>query len=76
MVDSSARGDPVGDRRKVGWLMDKKYEPQAKYDAANTVQIRLKLNRKTDADILALLDKTDNKQGLIKQLLREYIKNN
>lgn len=50
--------------------------PQARYDAANTVQIRLKLNRKTDADILALLDATENKQGLIKQLLREYIKNN
>ena len=55
--------------------MDKKYEPQAKYDAANTVQIRLKLNRKTDADILALLDSADNRQGLIKQLLREHIKN-
>jgi len=55
--------------------MDKKYEPQAKYDAANTVQIRLKLNRKTDADIIALLDSTENKQGLIKQLLREFIKN-
>lgn len=51
-------------------------DAQARYDAKNTVQIRLKLNRKTDADILALLDKTGNKQGLIKQLLREYIKNN
>ena len=55
--------------------MEKKYEPQAKYDAANTVQIRLKLNRKTDADILRLLESVDNKQGLIKQLLREYIHN-
>lgn len=54
--------------------MGKKYEPQAKYDAANTVQIRLKLNRKTDADLIALLDAAENKQGLIKQLLREYIK--
>ena len=54
--------------------MEKKYEPQAKYDAANTVQIRLKLNRKTDADIIELLDSAENKQGLIKQLLREYIK--
>lgn len=48
--------------------------PQARYDAANTVQIRLKLNRKTDADILALLDTVDNKQGLIKALLREFIR--
>ena len=54
--------------------MAKKFEPQARYDAANTVQIRLKLNRKTDADIIAFLNKTDNKQGLIKNLIREHIK--
>lgn len=53
--------------------MDKKYEPQARYDAANTVQIRLKLNRKTDADILENLDRTDNKQGYIKSLIRADI---
>lgn len=48
--------------------------PQSRYDRENTVQIRLKLNRRTDADILALLDSVDNKQGLIKQLLREYMR--
>ena len=34
----------------------KKYAPQARYDAKNTKRIVLKLNIKTDADILAKLD--------------------
>lgn len=46
----------------------------AKYDAANTVQIKLKLNKKTDADILKRLDEIGNKQGYIKALIREDIK--
>ena len=49
-------------------------KPQEKYDKANTKQIKLKLNIKTDADILEFLDKSDNKQGIIKQLIREHIK--
>ena len=46
----------------------------AKYDAANTVQVKLKLNKKTDADILKRLDEIGNKQGYIKTLIREDIK--
>lgn len=42
----------------------------AKYDAENTVQVRMKLNRKTDADILTWLEKQENKQGYIKTLIR------
>lgn len=42
----------------------------AKYDAANTKQIMLKLNRKTDADILAALEACGNVQGYIKKLIR------
>lgn len=45
----------------------------AKYDAANTTQIKFKFNNKTDADILAYLDKLDNKQGYIKDLIRADI---
>lgn len=44
-----------------------------KYDQANTVQLKLKLNKKTDADILAFLE-GKNKQGLIKELLRKEMK--
>jgi hypothetical protein len=42
-----------------------------KYDAANTKQIKLKLNTKTDADILQHLATQENIQGYIKKLIRE-----
>ena len=43
----------------------------AKYDKANTVQFRMKLNLKTDKDILDRLASVPNKQGYIKALIRE-----
>ena len=46
---------------------------QAKYDAKNTKQIRLKLNIVTDADILQKLEEVGNKQGYIKELIRRDI---
>lgn len=47
---------------------------QLKYNSANLVQISLKINRKTEADIMEKLESVDNKQGYIKQLIREDIK--
>ena len=44
---------------------------QAKYDKDNTVQVKLKLNKKTDADIIDFLSRKDNKQGYIKDLIRD-----
>lgn len=44
---------------------------QAAYDKRATRQILLKLNRGTDADILDHLDAQANKQGYIKELIRE-----
>lgn len=46
-----------------------------KYDKKNTRDIRLKLNKKTDADILEKLDSVENKQGYIKDLIRKDIEN-
>lgn len=43
---------------------------QAKYDRANTKQVILKLNKGTDADILARLASVGNVQGYIKKLIR------
>lgn len=40
------------------------------YDKKNTQSIRLKLNKKYDKDILAKLNKSNNKQGTIKNALR------
>ena len=44
-----------------------------KYQRANTRQVQLKLNIKYDQDILAKLDIVDNKQGYIKELIRQDI---
>lgn len=47
----------------------------ARYDAAHTTQIKLKLNLRTDADILRALEaqapENGGKQGYIKRLIRE-----
>ena len=45
----------------------------AKYDAQNTKQIKLKLNLRSDHDILERLEEIGNVQGYIKQLIREDI---
>lgn len=45
-----------------------------KYNAANVKQIKLNLNRKTDADIIKYLEQTTNVQGLIKDLIRKEMK--
>lgn len=45
-----------------------------KYDAKTTKQIHLKLNLKTDADIIAALDAVPSVQGYIKTLIRADLK--
>ena len=49
-------------------------EASARWDAENTVQIKMKLNRSRDADILARLEEVASKQGYIKELIRQDIK--
>lgn len=56
--------------------MASKQTPQAKYDAANTVQVKMKLNKKSDSDILEQLEKVGSKQGYIKALIRADIERN
>lgn len=51
-----------------------KYEAQERYSKAHTIQVKLKLNKNTDADIIEKLDSVDNKQGYIKRLIREDAK--
>lgn len=45
-----------------------------KYDEQNTKQIHLKLNLKTDADIIEKLESEESIQGYIKRLIREDMK--
>ena len=50
--------------------------PQEKYDKANTIRIcGLKLNLKTDTDIIQMLKSKTNKLGYIKELIKKDIKN-
>ena len=55
-----------------------KYERQSRYDEWNTTQVKLKLNQKTDADILKWIreqkySRTSPIQGAMKTLIREEI---
>lgn len=45
----------------------------ARYDKANTTGVYLKLNNRTDADILEHLQRVENRQGYIKELIRRDI---
>ena len=49
-------------------------EAKKRYDKEHTKQIALKLNKRTDADILARLGRVGNMQGYIKKLIRKDAK--
>lgn len=42
----------------------------SKYDKANTKSFIIKLNLKTDADVIERLERVENRQGYIKSLIR------
>lgn len=44
------------------------------YEKNNCTRVSIKLGNKTDADIIECLNRKDNKQGYIKELIREDIK--
>ena len=44
--------------------------PQRRYELANLKTYTFRLNRKHDADVIAAIERQDNKQGYIKQLIR------
>lgn len=46
-----------------------------KYDDIHTIQIKFKLNKKTDADILDFFNNQTNKQGTFKAIVRTAIAN-
>ena len=54
--------------------MSNKSKYNTEYNKANTVAINIRLNKKTDADIITALESVNNKSGLIKWLLRQAIK--
>ena len=48
---------------------------QERYEKANTVRVTIKLNKRTDAEIIEMLSSAPSKQGLIRSALKEYQKN-
>ena len=55
-------------------ISDAQLKAQYKYDKENTKQVMLKLNKTSDADVLMKLDDMDNRQGYIKELIRNDIR--
>lgn len=53
---------------------EKKLTPQQRYDAKATRRYGFKLNKGTDADIIAKLESVPSMQGYIKALIRADIK--
>lgn len=49
---------------------------KAKYDAVNSVRVTIKLNRRTDAPILARLDTVPSMSGYIRSLILADIRQN
>lgn len=41
------------------------------YEKENVKQVKFKLNKKTESDIIEYLESKENKQGYIKQLIRD-----
>ncbi len=57
---------------------DSKYKAQSRYDEYNTTQVKLKLNYKTDADVIRWVNaqkasRETSVQGAIKALIRADI---
>lgn len=50
---------------------DAQAKAQRRYDDKHTRQVHLKLNKRTDSDVLEMLDSVPSKQGYIKRLIRE-----
>ena len=47
-----------------------------KYNATNTKLLQIRLNFKTDADIIARLEAVSSKMGYVKKLIRKDMVNN
>ena len=56
--------------------MEKTERPQERYDRLYSKKYMLKVNKRTEADIIAKLEAVPNKQGYIKELIRRDIQDN
>jgi len=63
----------TGREMRKTMMSEAQKKASARWDAANTIQVKLKLNKRTDADILQKLSSVSSKQGYIKELIRADI---
>ena len=54
-------------------MATEKYKSQERYDAEHTFRMSIKLNRKTERNIIEWLNKQPRKQTAIKNLIRAAI---
>lgn len=54
-----------------GKKMERQQTAKDRYDARTALYVSLKLNKGTDADIIAKLEEVENKQGYMKNLIRK-----
>lgn len=52
-------------------MTSSKMAAETRYKRKAIMQCKLDLNRNTDGDIIAWLEEKDNRQGYIKQLIRD-----
>ena len=55
-------------------ITDAQKRATIKYEKSNIKRVVLKLNKKTDADIIDYLDQQKNVNGKLKDIIREKIK--
>lgn len=55
-------------------ITDAQKRATIKYEKSNIKRVVLKLNKKTDADIIDYLDQQKNVNGILKDIIREKIK--
>lgn len=70
-------------RKRRTWEEQRRIDQQLDYDDRHTVQVKLKLNKKTDSDIIEWTEKVKKRyfskttlQGEIKRLIRQEISQN
>lgn len=59
----------------IGMRSEARKKSQARFDALNTRHFGLKLNKRTDGDIINFLESSGNIMGTIRKAMRMYIEN-
>lgn len=66
-------GRPKKQPEKPQWYINK-LARNVEYNKNNNTRFQLAFNNSTDADIIEFLNQQPNKQGFIKELIREHMK--